>query len=281
MQSIADGRTDFLSPCCSLVSPISALTTLCTMPKPIVLQLGDDIRWNHDLYNKFQGQFEIKRSYSMQRPEFIRALKEKKFGDFFAIYRPFWNTGGEMGNWDEELISLLPASCKVYASAGAGFDWVDTATLAKKGENASPSVTWNRLADREPMTYRRCLLQCGCCVHRVRGRCRDLADHLHLPLVFLVSEGSARSRCRPVRGCKPQPGAGFSQPQGPHAGHHWLWSDRPSHGREGILGPEHEDPVPRHCPDATRAGAGVQRNIPQEHGHATGRVGLCAGCDSL
>lgn len=117
------------------------------MPKPIVLQLGDDIRWNHDLYNKFQGQFEIKRSYSMQRPEFIRALKEKKFGDFFAIYRPFWNTGGEMGNWDEELISLLPASCKVYASAGAGFDWVDTATLAKKGENATPTMTWNRLAD--------------------------------------------------------------------------------------------------------------------------------------
>ncbi|KAJ5172367.1 D-isomer specific 2-hydroxyacid dehydrogenase NAD-binding [Penicillium capsulatum] len=103
------------------------------MGKPIVLQLGDDIRWNHELYAQFQDRFEIKRSYSMSRPEFIRALKDKQFGDFFAIYRPFWNTGGEMGNWDEELISLLPASCKVYASAGAGFDWVDTATLAKKG----------------------------------------------------------------------------------------------------------------------------------------------------
>lgn len=69
----------------------------------------------------------------MPRAEFIQALKNKTFGDFFAIYRPFWNTGGEMGNWDEELISLLPASCKIYASAGAGFDWVDTATLAKRG----------------------------------------------------------------------------------------------------------------------------------------------------
>lgn len=103
------------------------------MGKPVVLQLGDDIRWNHELYAKFQDQFEIKRSYSMSRPEFIRALKERKFGDFNAMYRPFWNTGGEMGNWDEELISLLPASCKIYASAGAGFDWVDTAALAKKG----------------------------------------------------------------------------------------------------------------------------------------------------
>ncbi|KAF3401694.1 Glyoxylate reductase 1 [Penicillium rolfsii] len=103
------------------------------MGKPIVLQLGDDMRWNHELYAKFKDQFEIRRSYSMSRPEFIRALKEKKFGDFSAMYRPFWNTGGEMGNWDEELISLLPESCKVFASAGAGFDWVDTACLAKKG----------------------------------------------------------------------------------------------------------------------------------------------------
>lgn len=103
------------------------------MGKPIVLQLGDDIRWNHELYTKFQAQFDIRRSYSMTRPEFIRALKERTFGDFFAIYRPFWNTGGEMGNWDEELISLLPQSCKIYASAGAGFDWVDTARLAQRG----------------------------------------------------------------------------------------------------------------------------------------------------
>ncbi|KAM5353489.1 hypothetical protein ACJ41O_000139 [Fusarium nematophilum] len=103
------------------------------MSKPIVLQLGDDIRWNHELYDQFKSQFEIKRSYSMPRAEFIQALKTKAFGDFFAIYRPFWNTGGEMGNWDDELISLLPESCKIYASAGAGFDWVDTVALAKKG----------------------------------------------------------------------------------------------------------------------------------------------------
>jgi hypothetical protein len=105
-----------------------------TMGKPVVLQLGDDIRWNHELHAKFQEHFEIRRSYSMSRPEFIQALKDKKFGDFFAIYRPFWNTGGEMGNWNDELISLLPDSCKVYASAGAGFDWVDTTALAKKGK---------------------------------------------------------------------------------------------------------------------------------------------------
>ncbi|KAH9897110.1 D-isomer specific 2-hydroxyacid dehydrogenase [Xylariomycetidae sp. FL2044] len=103
------------------------------MGKPIVLHLGDDIRWNHDMYAKFQEKFDVRRSYSMKRADFKKALQDKAFGDFVAIYRPFWNTGGEMGNWDDELISLLPDSCKIFASAGAGFDWVDTACMARKG----------------------------------------------------------------------------------------------------------------------------------------------------
>lgn len=39
-----------------------------------------------------------------------------------------------MGKWDRELIELLPKAVKVYASAGAGYDWVDTLTLAEFGE---------------------------------------------------------------------------------------------------------------------------------------------------
>lgn len=39
-----------------------------------------------------------------------------------------------MGKWDRELIELLPKAVKVFASAGAGFDWVDTETLAEFGE---------------------------------------------------------------------------------------------------------------------------------------------------
>lgn len=39
-----------------------------------------------------------------------------------------------MGRWDRELVELLPESVKVYASAGAGFDWIDTACLADYGE---------------------------------------------------------------------------------------------------------------------------------------------------
>ncbi|KAF1990282.1 D-isomer specific 2-hydroxyacid dehydrogenase [Aulographum hederae CBS 113979] len=125
------------------------------MSKPIILQLGDDIKWNHELYAKLRDKFAIRRSYSMDRAEFKAALERKDFGDFVAMFRPFWNTGGEMGNWDAELIiksfvsssfehsgfldlltsncsSLLPTSCRIFTSAGAGFDWVDTKALGAR-----------------------------------------------------------------------------------------------------------------------------------------------------
>lgn len=100
-----------------------------------VLHLGDDIKYNPDVYNRFSSVFDIIQPPVTQRErgEFIRALKEKRWGDFHAIIRPFWNTGGEMGRWDAELISLLPASVKIMASAGAGYDWADVDIFAKHG----------------------------------------------------------------------------------------------------------------------------------------------------
>jgi len=80
------------------------------MAKPILLHLGDDVRWNHELYGQLQQDFDIRRSYSMSRAEFKKALETKQFGDFAAMYRPFWNTGGEMGNWDDELMYARKSS---------------------------------------------------------------------------------------------------------------------------------------------------------------------------
>jgi lactate dehydrogenase-like 2-hydroxyacid dehydrogenase len=37
-----------------------------------------------------------------------------------------------MGQWDEELISLLPPSVRIFASAGAGFNWADTDALGRR-----------------------------------------------------------------------------------------------------------------------------------------------------
>jgi lactate dehydrogenase-like 2-hydroxyacid dehydrogenase len=57
----------------------------------------------------------------------------KRFGNFSAIFRPHFQTGGEMGQWDDELIALLPPTVRIFASAGAGFNWADTQALAKRG----------------------------------------------------------------------------------------------------------------------------------------------------
>lgn len=104
--------------------------------KPIVLHLGDPIKYNTDLYAKLESSFTVIRPSleERQRPAFLAALRSRKWGDFSAVLRPWWGTGGEMGRWDaEELIPLLPPTMRVFASAGAGYDWADTPALAARG----------------------------------------------------------------------------------------------------------------------------------------------------
>lgn len=42
-----------------------------------------------------------------------------------------------MGRWDNEMVPLIPSSCKIFASAGAGFDWADTNLLAERGNTTT------------------------------------------------------------------------------------------------------------------------------------------------
>lgn len=67
--------------------------------KPIVLHIGDPVKWNNDQYEQFAKDFTVIRPSSVERERdlFKKGLKEKTWGDFNAIFRPFWNTGGEMG----------------------------------------------------------------------------------------------------------------------------------------------------------------------------------------
>lgn len=49
------------------------------MPKPIVLHLGDAIKYNHEVYNQeFLGRFEVVRNDTNNREDFIHALKNKR-----------------------------------------------------------------------------------------------------------------------------------------------------------------------------------------------------------
>lgn len=105
--------------------------------KPVVLHIGDPVHFNPQTFAEFSQHFTIIRPTleERQRDAFKQALRDRRWGDFHAIFRPFWSTGGEMGPWDRELIDLLPASnsVRVFASAGAGFDWVDTKGLGERG----------------------------------------------------------------------------------------------------------------------------------------------------
>ncbi|KAI5860603.1 hypothetical protein GGS23DRAFT_613877 [Durotheca rogersii] len=103
--------------------------------KPVVLHIGDAIKHNPEIYRRLESEFTIIRPAAgeRQREPFLQALRDRKWGDFDAVLRPFWNTGGEMGRWDAELIPLLPESLKIYASAGAGYDWADVDIMAEHG----------------------------------------------------------------------------------------------------------------------------------------------------
>ncbi|EPE04634.1 d-mandelate [Ophiostoma piceae UAMH 11346] len=105
------------------------------MSKPTILHLGDDIKFNTELYASIKDLFTVIQPTleERQRDAFLEALRTKKWGDFAGVMKPFWSTGGEMGRWDKELVPLLPASMKVYAAAGAGFDWADVDLFAERG----------------------------------------------------------------------------------------------------------------------------------------------------
>ncbi|KIA76011.1 d-mandelate dehydrogenase protein [Aspergillus ustus] len=104
------------------------------MAKPVVLHLGEPIKYNHDFYNTdFLARYDVVQNDALDRPSFTQALKNKKYGDFVAIFRPHFQSGGEMGQWDDELIALLPPSVRIFASAGAGFNWADVEALGRRG----------------------------------------------------------------------------------------------------------------------------------------------------
>ncbi|KAL8732897.1 MAG: hypothetical protein Q9166_002498 [cf. Caloplaca sp. 2 TL-2023] len=115
--------------------PIAMSPSPPSSDRPRILFLGDDVTYNPDMYKRLAAQFDIIHPLppDLQRPAFLQKLKDGSWGDFQAIMRPSWHTGGEMGKWDKELIELLPRGVKVSASAGAGYDWVDVECLAEHG----------------------------------------------------------------------------------------------------------------------------------------------------
>ncbi|KAL9123498.1 MAG: hypothetical protein Q9217_007068 [Psora testacea] len=115
--------------------PLPLNSTASSPSRPAILHLGDDITYNRKIFDRLASQFNIihPSPADLDRHTFKNHLRERTWGNFSAIIKPSWSTGGEMHPWDEELIDLLPLSMKVMAGAGAGFDWVDVNALAKRG----------------------------------------------------------------------------------------------------------------------------------------------------
>lgn len=57
----------------------------------------------------------------------------RSYGDFEAIIKLAVENGTESYPWNADLISHLPSSLKVFAAAGAGFDWLDLDALNERG----------------------------------------------------------------------------------------------------------------------------------------------------
>lgn len=59
--------------------------------KPVVLHLGNPIKFNTKIHAQLESEFTIIRPSleERQRPAFLAALKEGKWGDFEAIMRPW------------------------------------------------------------------------------------------------------------------------------------------------------------------------------------------------
>lgn len=118
----------------------ASTTASTTASKPRILHLGDPIRFSKATHDLLTLNYDIIRppTPERQRRAFTQALHNQKWGDFEAIFRPSCHSGGEMDDWDDELIGLLPPSVKVFASAGAGFDGVNTRLLGERGILTSP-----------------------------------------------------------------------------------------------------------------------------------------------
>lgn len=56
-----------------------------------------------------------------------------RYGNFEGIVKFAVETGNAASPWNEELISLLPSTVKLFAAAGAGFDYLELSALNARG----------------------------------------------------------------------------------------------------------------------------------------------------
>jgi hypothetical protein len=71
--------------------PQEELAALMATKKPVVLRIGEDIKYNHDFYNDiFTKRFDVVANEEPDRESFIKALKDKKCATRPALPLPLF-----------------------------------------------------------------------------------------------------------------------------------------------------------------------------------------------
>ncbi|BDD57361.1 hypothetical protein MPDQ_004956 [Monascus purpureus] len=117
------------------------------MPAQAALLIGD-IDHARKAWEDLSSILTLKEFPNGTRSEFLQNCKDGKYDDVVAIYRS--NTSNKItGNFNEELISVLPKSLKYICHNGAGYDNIDVIACSERGISVSstPVAVNNATAD--------------------------------------------------------------------------------------------------------------------------------------
>ncbi|CZT12660.1 hypothetical protein WAI453_005628 [Rhynchosporium graminicola] len=104
------------------------------MGKQALLLIGD-LAHTQKEWSEFSSFAELK-EFSQTRADFLKELESGSYDDVVALYRSNESTKFT-GEFDQELVSKLPASLKYICHNGAGYDNIDIAACTNKGIQVS------------------------------------------------------------------------------------------------------------------------------------------------
>ncbi|CZT44882.1 probable glyoxylate/hydroxypyruvate reductase (D-isomer-specific 2-hydroxy acid dehydrogenase superfamily) [Rhynchosporium secalis] len=104
------------------------------MGKQALLLIGD-LAHTQKEWSEFSSFAELK-EFSKTRADFLKELESGSYDDVVALYRSNESTKFT-GEFNQELVSKLPASLKYICHNGAGYDNIDIAACTNKGIQVS------------------------------------------------------------------------------------------------------------------------------------------------
>ncbi|OCT50301.1 putative 2-hydroxyacid dehydrogenase UNK4.10 [Cladophialophora carrionii] len=101
------------------------------MTKPTVLLIGGLTHTNKE-WEELGSKYNLKEFRKGTREQFLSNCQSGKYDDVVALYRSNMSTS-VTGLFNDELVSVLPASLKYICHNGAGYDNIDVDACTKRG----------------------------------------------------------------------------------------------------------------------------------------------------